>query len=71
MFFGTGLRTMYAGKPVGTLIPVVLKRGEETSTIQVPLRYGAAAPRIVEDASASARAVRLRNGLLRGTTTPK
>jgi C-terminal processing protease CtpA/Prc len=71
MFFGTGLRTMYAGKSVGTPIPVVLKRGEQTVTVQVPLRYGAAAPRIVEDATASPRAVRLRNGLLRGTTTPR
>jgi hypothetical protein len=49
----------------------VIKRGEETLTLQLPLRYGAAAPRIVEDPSASPRAVRLRNGLLRGTTTPK
>ena len=59
------------GKPVGTPIPVAIKRGEETLTLQVPLRYGAAAPRIVEDAAASPRAVRLRNGLLHGTTTPQ
>jgi serine protease Do len=71
VFYANGLRTMYGGKPAGTPIPVSIKRGEETLNVQVPLRYGAAAPRIVEDASASPRAVRLRNGLLHGTTTPK
>ena len=69
VFFGNGFRAMYGGKPAGTPIPVVVKRGEQTLTIPVPLRYGAAAPRIVEDAAASPRAVRLRDGLLHGTTT--
>ncbi len=69
VFFANGLRTMYAGKPAGTPMPVVIKRGEQTLTLQVPLRYGAAAPRIVEDTAASPRAVRLRDGLLHGTTT--
>ena len=69
VFFGNGLRVMYGGKPTGTPIPVAIKRGEQPLTIQVPLRYSAAAPRIVEDAAASPRAVRLREGLLHGTTT--
>jgi predicted metalloprotease with PDZ domain len=68
MFFGDGFRSMYAGKPVGTMVPVAIRRGEASQTIQVPLRYGAAAPRLAEDPAASPRAVRLRNGLLRGLT---
>src|SRR5439155_25870793 len=71
VFVGNALRRMYAGKPAGTPIPVAIKRGEQALTIQVPLRYGAAAPRIVEDAAASPRAVRLRDGLLHGTTTTR
>jgi predicted metalloprotease with PDZ domain len=68
MFFGDGFRSMYAGKPVGTMVPMAIRRGEASQTIQVPLRYGAAAPRLAEDPAASPRAVRLRNGLLRGLT---
>jgi hypothetical protein len=50
------------------MIPVSVKRGEQTLTLQVPLRFGAAAAKVVEDPSAPARGVRLRNGLLQGTT---
>jgi predicted metalloprotease with PDZ domain len=67
MFYGGGFRAAYGGKPSGTQIPIAVKRGEESLTVQAQLRFGAAAPKIVEDPSASARAVRLRNGLLRGT----
>jgi predicted metalloprotease with PDZ domain len=69
VFFAGGFRTMFGTKPTGTPVPVSLKRGEQTLAIQVPLRYGAAAPRIVEDPAAAPRAVRLRDGLLHGTTT--
>jgi predicted metalloprotease with PDZ domain len=68
VFFGGGFRTMYGTQPTGTMIPVSVKRGEQTLTLQVPLRFGAAAAKVVEDPSAPARAVRLRNGLLHGTT---
>jgi predicted metalloprotease with PDZ domain len=67
-FFGGGFRAMYGDKPPGTMVPVVVRRAESTQTIQVPLRFGAAAPKLVEDPGASPRAVRLRNGLLRGLT---
>jgi hypothetical protein len=36
--------------------------------LQVPLRFGASEPKLTEDPAASPRAVRLRNGILRGTT---
>jgi predicted metalloprotease with PDZ domain len=68
VFFGGGFRTLYGSKAAGTLIPVVIRRADAPLTVQVPLRFGAAAPRIMEDPSASARAVRLRNGLVRGLT---
>jgi predicted metalloprotease with PDZ domain len=68
VFFAGGFRAMYGGKPAGTPIPIQLKRDGASLTIQVPLRFGAAAPRIVEDSAAAPRALRLRNGILRGTT---
>jgi predicted metalloprotease with PDZ domain len=68
VFFGNGFREMYGSSPSGTPIPVSVKRGEQTLSLQVPLRFGAAPPRIVEDAAPSRRALRLRNGLLHGTT---
>ena len=68
VFFGGGFRTMYGNKPSGTLIPVSVKRGDETLALQIPLRFGAAAARVTEDPAATPRAVRLRDGLLHGTT---
>ena len=68
VFFGNGFRAMYGNQPAGTQIPVMIRRDGATLTIQVPLRFGLSEPRVVEDAAASPRAVRLRNGLLRGTT---
>ena len=68
VFFAGGFREMYGARPAGTPIPVVVKRDSASLTIQVPLAFGAGAPRLVEDPSAAPRAVRLRNGILRGTT---
>ena len=68
VFFAGGFRTMYGSKPSGTPIPIVIRRDNATMTVQVPLRFGATQPTLVEDPAASPRAVRLRNGLLRGTT---
>ena len=68
VFFGDGFRAMYGDKPAGTQIPIVIRRDAATLNIQVPLRFGLSEPRIVEDASATPRAVRLRNGILHGTT---
>jgi hypothetical protein len=68
MFFAGGFGTMYGTKAAGTPIPVVIKRDSATVTVQVPLRFGPAPPTLVEDPAASPRAVRLRNGILRGAT---
>ena len=66
--FGARFRAEYLGKPTGTPLPLTVKRGKETITLHSTLTYGPTAPRVSEDPNASMRAVRLRLGLLRGTT---
>ena len=68
VFFAGGFRQMYGTKPSGTPIPIVIRRDSATVNVQVPLRFGASEPKLMEDPAAPPRAVRLRNGLLRGTT---
>ncbi|MEO6525845.1 MAG: PDZ domain-containing protein [Gemmatimonadaceae bacterium] len=68
VFFGGGFKALYGTKPAGTMVPVAGRRGQAPLALQIPLRFGGAAPRIAEDPAASPRAVRLRNGLLRGLT---
>jgi predicted metalloprotease with PDZ domain len=64
--FGAKFRLRYAGRPSGTPLPIVVKRGTETMTLRGSLAY-TAAPRIIEDPGASPKAIRIRNGILRGT----
>jgi predicted metalloprotease with PDZ domain len=66
--FGARFRAEYFGKPTGTPLPLTVKRGNETITLRSTLTYGPTAPRISEDPNASPRAIRLRHGILRGTT---
>ncbi len=66
--FGAKFRLQYAGRPAGSPLPLTVKRGTETLTLRSTLTYGPTAPRIAEDPAATPRAVRLRNGILRGTT---
>jgi predicted metalloprotease with PDZ domain len=68
VFYAGGFAAMYGAKPAGTPIPVVLRRDSATVNVQVPLKFGEAPPTLAEDPAASPRAVRLRNGILRGTT---
>lgn len=67
--FGAKFRLQYAGRPAGSPLPLTVKRGTETLTLRSTLAYGPTAPHIVEDPAATPRAVRLRNGILRGITT--
>lgn len=67
--FGAKFRLQYAGRPAGSPLPLIVKRGAETLTLRSSLTYGPTAPRIGEDPAATPRAIRLRNGILRGTTT--
>ena len=66
--FGVKFRAAYGGKPGGTPLPIIVRRGEESITLNGRLVYAPGAPRIAEDPAAPARAIRLRNGILRGTT---
>lgn len=65
--FGAKFRVLYAGRPSGSPLPIVVRRGDQTLTLRALLAYSAAAPRLAEEPTAAARAVRLRNGILRGT----
>ena len=66
--FGAKFRLRYSGRPTGSPLPIIVKRGAETVSLRGALAYGASSPRIEEDAAASAKAVRIRNGILHGTT---
>ncbi len=65
--FGVKFRAAYAGKAAGSPLPIVVRRGDGTLTLEGRLVYAPGAPQIAEDPAASARALRLRNGILRGT----
>jgi len=65
--FGAKFRLRYAGRPSGSPLPIVVKRGAQTITLRGSLAYATVAPRIAEDPAASAKAIRIRNGILRGT----
>ena len=66
--FGAKFREAYSGKPAGTPLPIVVQRAGETLTLAGRLAYAPGTPRITEDPAATARAKRLRNGILRGAT---
>jgi predicted metalloprotease with PDZ domain len=64
--FGAKMRARYMGRPAGSPLPIVVRRGAVTLTLNGVLAYAQSSPRIVEDPNASAKAVKLRNGILRG-----
>ncbi len=65
--FGAKFRLRYAGRPTGSPIVIVVRRGTETVSLRGGLAYARVVPRIADDPSASPAAVRVRTGLLRGT----
>ena len=65
--FGAKFRLRYAGRPTGSPLAMVVKRGGGTLTLRGVLAYATTTPRITEDPAATPRAVRVRNGILRGT----
>ncbi len=64
--FGAKFRAAYAGRTGGAPLTIVVTRRGQTLNLEGRLVYAPGAPRIVEDPAAPARAVRLRNGILRG-----
>ena len=66
--FGAKFRLEYAGRPAGSPLPLTVKRGAETLTLRGALAYASSAPKIADDPAATAKAVRVRTGIFRGTT---
>jgi predicted metalloprotease with PDZ domain len=64
-------RARYARSPEGTDIPVVIRRGGAEQTLTAPLRFVSRVnSHLSEDPRPSAKARRIREGLLRGITQP-
>ena len=64
-------RSRYARQPEGTELPVVVRRNGTEQTLTARLRFVTrVGSRLVEDPRASAKARRVRDGLLRGVTQP-
>jgi predicted metalloprotease with PDZ domain len=64
-------RLKYARSPEGTPIPILVRRNGREQTLQARLRFVARVEsRLGEDPRASAKARRVREGILRGTTRP-
>ncbi|HEV8150586.1 MAG TPA: PDZ domain-containing protein, partial [Gemmatimonadales bacterium] len=68
--FGVLFRTRYAAAE-GSSIPVVVRRNQAERTLQLKVRRELVVnSRLSYDAAAGAKAVRVRNGILKGTTEP-
>jgi predicted metalloprotease with PDZ domain len=64
-------RSRYSRQPEGTALPVVIRRNGVEQTLTAHLHFVLRVEsRVVEDSRASSKARRVREGLLRGTTTP-
>jgi len=62
-------RTKYARSPEGSPLPILVRRNGREQTLEARLHFASRVEsRLVEDARASAKARRVREGLLRGTT---
>ena len=66
--FGLKFRVEHAGRPSGAPLPMVVRRNGQTMTLSARLVFAPGAPRLIEEPAATARAIRVRNGILRGTT---
>jgi len=64
-------RARYARQPEGTALPIIVRRNGAEQTLTARLHFVTRVDsRLIEDARASSKARRIREGLLRGTTTP-
>jgi predicted metalloprotease with PDZ domain len=67
--FGAQFRTRYGNAVAGTPLPIRVRRGTRTLTLQSRLQLVPVGMRVSEQPDASAKAVRIRNGILRGEKT--
>ena len=66
--FGARMRAKYGASVEGTALPIKVRRGGETITLAGKLQFGPGDLTIEPDPAASPKAVRIRNGILKGTT---
>jgi predicted metalloprotease with PDZ domain len=66
--FGAKMRAKYGASEEGSQLPIKLRRGDEVVTLAGKLEFGAGDSLVEPNPSASAKAVRVRTGILRGTT---
>jgi predicted metalloprotease with PDZ domain len=69
--FGARMRAKYGASVPGTSMPIRVRRGTEELTLAGKLQFGAGDLVVEEDPGASAKAVRIRQGILRGITDNK
>jgi predicted metalloprotease with PDZ domain len=68
--FGEQFRAMFAAAREGQPITLRVRRGEQTLSFTATIRMASVAITIVPDPTATGRAARIRDGILRGTTDP-
>jgi predicted metalloprotease with PDZ domain len=68
--FGVRFRARVADRREGQPLTLRVRRGQETLSLMAALRLAPGGVAISADPDASAKAVRIRNGILRGTTDP-
>jgi predicted metalloprotease with PDZ domain len=66
--FGARLRAKYGASVEGSALPIKIRRGSEALTLAGKLRFGPGEIMVEADPGAGAKAVRIRNGILKGTT---
>lgn len=66
--FGARMRAKYGASVPGTPMAIRVRRNSEEVTLQAKLQFGAGDLVVEEDPGASTKAVRIRQGILRGTT---
>lgn len=66
--FGARLRAKYGASVEGTSLPIKIRRGTETLTLAAKLHFGPGDIVVEPDPAAKPKAVRIRNGILKGTT---
>jgi predicted metalloprotease with PDZ domain len=66
--FGARMRAKYGASVPGTPMPIKVRRGTDELTLAGKLQFGAGDLVVEPDPGASAKAVRIRQGILRGTT---
>ncbi|HEY4306285.1 MAG TPA: PDZ domain-containing protein [Gemmatimonadaceae bacterium] len=67
--FGARLRAKYGASAPGSALPIKVRRGAETLTLDGKLQFGPGDLVVEENPSASPKAVKIRAGILKGTTS--